>query len=159
LEIISVHEKIIQGVTIGVVAGLIVYWFTSRNETKGFQSAKQNAYMPTVGDVRNMKGMGTAACCQCCGLPAPDNSTIPLATDYLDCAPVYAPPTSNWNIGISMQLGHEKIEGGPVNYREVGSTKPYGVSGPNTVPIPITIQQPISCNPDVPIQIKCTEVV
>lgn len=150
------HEKILQGVTVGVVAGLFVYWLTSRNH-HGQKVAGANSYMPLTGDLRSTRGNGTSACCQCCGLPTPDTVSAPLAADYLCCVPQYAPSVSEWNIGVSMNLNCGLC--GKVYVDKMAASQPLGVSGPNTVPRPRRIQSPLVCNPCLPGQIPCGEVV
>ncbi len=154
------HEKILQGVTVGIVAGLAVYWLTSRNH-EGFQSSNPRDYKPLLGDVRGIRGgQETSACCQCCGLFTPENTSIPLATDYLDCAPDYAAPTSDWNIGVSLQISCGGIDlDSNIYRRETGTSFPVGVQSRNSVPRPIIINGDISCTPDVPLSVDCTEIV
>jgi hypothetical protein len=154
------HEKILQGVTVGIVAGLAVYWLTSRNH-EGFQSSGPHDYKPLYGDVRAVRnGQPTCACCQCCGLDTPQNSSIPLATDYLDCSPEYAPPTSEWNIGVSLQISCGGVDLDSNIYRkETASTFPVGIAGRNSLPRPVIIAGSLSCSPDVPLSVECTEVV
>ncbi len=155
------HEKILQGVTIGIVAGLAVYWLTSKKH-EGFQSSNPREYAPLFGDVRAIRGGDpTAACCQCCGLVTPQNTSVPLAADYLCYPPDYAPPTSEWNLGISLQISCAGIDLDSTVYRrETATSFPHGVAAPNTsIPRPIAIAGTISCAPDVPLQVDCTEVV
>jgi len=152
------HEKILQGVTIGVVAGLFVYWLTSTRK-HGFQTSGPDDYSPLVGDVRGIRGgRGTCACCQCCGLPAPNTTTTPLASDYLYCTPDYRPATSEWNLGVSLNIDdglHADVYAG-----HSASTDPHGMAGPNSVPRPVVIVSPLSCSPDVPgCGVCCTEIV
>lgn len=151
------HEKLLQGVTVGVVAGLVVYWVTNRRKY-GFQTSAANQYSPLVGDVRSVrKGVGTNACCQCCGLPAAETTSVPLATDYLDCAPDYKPPVSEWNLGVSLNLrcGLDAR----VYADKMQSTDSYDLRGPNTVPQPTKAVNELMCHPAVPGQVCCTEVV
>jgi hypothetical protein len=155
-----VHEKILQGLTIGVVGGLIVYWLTSRKQT-GFQDSSPKDYAPLLGDVRAIRGgMGTSADCECCGLCAPNATPYPLATDYLDGAPEYAPATSDFNLGISIQVTCGGVELDSKIYRQETATSfPHGLNGPNSVPRPVVVAGSLSCNPDVPLQVDCTEIV
>jgi hypothetical protein len=154
------HEKILQGVTVGIVAGLAVYWLTSRNH-EGFQSSRPADYKPSYGDIRSLSnGIPTCACCQCCGLDAPSTVSIPLASDYLDCVHGYAPPTSDFNIGISLQISCRGIDlDGDVNRQETAVTFPVGVRSRNSVARPLNVSGGLCCSPDVPLQIDCTEVV
>lgn len=154
------HEKILQGLTIGIVGGLIVYWLTSRKQT-GFQDARPDRYAPLLGDVRAIRnGQGTCACCQCCGLPVPENTSVPLHTDYLCNAPDYAPPTSGFNLGVSIQVTCEGLELDSRIYRQETATSfPHGLAGPNSVPRPVVVAGRLSCNPDVPVSVDCTEIV
>jgi hypothetical protein len=156
------HEKILQGVTIGVVAGLLVYWFTSKHHADcAGQNTSDGDYKPLYGDVRTVRfGSGTCACCQCCGLPVPENTSAPLATDYLDCAPQYAPAISKWNLGVSLQLSCEGIDlHSCITRKEMATSFPHGIMGPNTTPVPVKLGQRINCNPDVPLPVDCTEVI
>lgn len=151
------HEKLLQGVTVGVVAGLAVYWLTNRRKY-GFQTAAANAYSPLTGDVRKIRnGRGTCACCQCCGLIPPETTSVPLATDYLSCAPCYKPPVSEWNLGVSLNIrcGLDA----KVYVDKMGSTVPYDLSGPNTVPQSTKAVSQLSCHPQVPGSVCCTEIV
>jgi hypothetical protein len=156
------HEKILQGVTIGIVAGLAVYWLTSKHSA---DSAGQNTspgdYKPLLGDVRTIRfGSGTCACCQCNGLPVPENTSVPLASDYLDCSPQYAPSTSKWNLGISLQLSCEGIDlHSGITRRETATSFPYGGRPVNTLPRPVRLTQQVNCSPDVPLPVCCTEIV
>lgn len=151
------HEKILQGVTVGVVSGLFVYWLTTRRQY-GTKEANPHAYMPLTGDVRKIHNVsGTSACCQCCGLPTPDTTSTPLAADYLNCAPEYNPATSEWNIGVSMNLNCGLC--GKVYVDKMAASQPAGVRGPNTVPTPRKITGPIQCNPCLPGQVCCSEVI
>lgn len=156
------HEKILQGVTVGIVAGLVVYWLTSRSHTDGGKDVSPEDYKPLYGDVRTVRfGNGTCADCQCCGLPVPENTTVPLASDYLDCAPQYAPSTSKWNLGVSLQLTCEGIDlHSGITRKETGTSFPYGACvAPNTTPRPLQVTQRISCSPNVPVCVPCTEVI
>lgn len=151
------HEKYLQAITVGVVSGLAVYWITSRRRY-GFQTAAANQYSPLTGDVRRVrKGIGTNACCQCCGLPTPETTSTPLAADYLDCAPCYKPAISEWNLGVSLNLrcGLDAR----VYADKMQSTDSFGASGPNTVPQPTKAVNELTCHPAVPGQVCCTEVV
>lgn len=157
------HEKLLQGVTVGIVAGLAVYWLTSRHHA---DSAGQNVtpddYKPLYGDVRAVRfGSGTCACCQCCGLPTPENTSVPLAADFLCGAPQYAPPVSKWNLGVSLQLSCEGIDlHSGITRRETATSFPYGADvAPNTTPRPLKVAQRINCSPDVPATVECTEIV
>lgn len=156
-------DKILQGVTVGVVAGLFVYWLTSKHSADEYgPSTGPGDYKPLIGDVRTVRfGQGTCADCQCCGLPVPENTTVPLASDYLDCAPDYAPAISKWNLGLSLQLSCEGIDlHSCITREETGTSFPYGAEvRPNTTPRPIKIAQPIKCSSCVPVTIECTEVV
>jgi len=154
------HEKILQGVTIGIIAGLAVYWLTSRNH-EGFQSSRPGEYTPSLGDLRAIRnGTPTCAGLQCCGLETPSNVASPLASDYLDCAPIYSAPTSDFNIGISLQISCAGIDlDSNIYRRETASTFPVGIQSRNSVPRPLRIAGSLSCSPDVPLQIDCTEVV
>jgi hypothetical protein len=156
------HEKILQGVTIGVVGGLIVYWLTSvHHADKSGRSAAAHDYKPTYGDIRSIRnGIGTDACCNCCGLGAPENVAIPLASDYLCCAPPHAAAISDWNIGVSLQLSCQGFDLDAIVHRnETATSFPHGLGGPDSTPKPIRLRQPISCNPNVPVTIECTEVI
>lgn len=151
------HEKLLQGVTVGVVAGLAVYWITNRRKY-GFQTTAPNQYSPLTGDVRRIRnGSGTCADCHCCGLPVGENTAIPLATDYLCCAPDYKPATSEWNLGISLNLrcGLDAR----VYADKMQSTDSFGANGPNTVPQPTKAANRLNCNPSVPGSVCCTEIV
>jgi hypothetical protein len=154
------HEKILQGVTIGIVAGLAVYWLTSRKH-EGFQNSMPQDYKPIYGDVRAIRnGTPTCASCQCCGLPTGQTCSIPLASDYLCCAPDYAPTVSDFNLGVSIQVSCAGIELDSKIYRQETATSfPYGVKGPNSVPRPVRIAGTLSCSPNIPVQVDCTEVV
>ena len=154
------HEKILQGVTVGIVAGLAVYWLTA-NRHEGFQSSDPHRYQPLLGDVRSIRGgQPTCACCQCCGLLTPQNTSVPLATDYLEDSPDYAPPTSDWNIGVSLQISCGEIDLDSTVYRrETGTSFPIGVESRNSVSRPIVIAGDISCSPDVALSVDCTEIV
>jgi hypothetical protein len=154
------HEKILQGVTVGVVAGLMVYWLTSKREY-GSNATLPQDYKPTVGDVRTIRfGSPSCACCQCCGLVSPETTTAPLAADYLDGAPQYAPTVSKWNLGVSLQISCEGLELDSKIYRqETASAFPHTLAGPNTVARPVRVSQVISCSPDICAPICCTEVV
>jgi hypothetical protein len=156
------HEKILQGVTVGVVAGLFVYWMTSKHTAdRQGQNTGPSDYKPLYGDVRTIRnGSGTCACCQCCGLVTPQNVSIPLASDYLCGAPAYAPSISKLNLGISLQLSCEGIDlHSCITRKETGTSFPYGVKGPNTNPRPIRVTQQINCHPDVCVPVCCTEVI
>lgn len=151
------HEKYLQAITVGVVSGLAVYWITSRRKY-GFQTAPDGSYAPLTGDVRKIrKGMGTCADCHCCGLVTPENTSVPLATDYLCCAPDYKPPVSEWNLGVSLNIrcGLDAR----VYADKMQSTDSFGACGPNTVPKPTKAGSTLSCHPQVPGQVCCTEVV
>jgi hypothetical protein len=156
------HEKILQGVTVGIVAGLFVYWFTSGHHA---DCAGKNTgpadYKPLYGDVRTTRfGSGTCACCQCCGLVTPETTSNPLATDYLCGAPQYAPSTSKWNLGVSLQLTCEGIDlHSCITRKETGTSFPHGIRGPNTLAMPVRIPQQINCSPNVCLPVCCTEVV
>jgi hypothetical protein len=154
------HEKIIQGLTVGIVGGLIVYWLTSRKQT-GFQDSQPRQYAPLLGDVRAIRnGNGTCADCQCCGLEAPNATPYPLATDYLDYAPDYAPPTSDFNLGVSIQVTCGGVELDWKTRREETATSfPHGIKGPNSVPRPVVIAGTVSCHPNIPVSVDCTEIV
>lgn len=162
LGITLMHEKILQGVTIGIVAGLAVYWLTSKHHADiTGKSVNPNDYVPTLGDVRALRhGRGTCACCNCCGLGTPESIAAPLASDYVDCAPEHAAATSGWNLGVSLQLTCQGIDLDAIVHREeTAAAFPLGIRGPNSTPRPIKLIQPISCNPDVPVVIECTEVI
>jgi len=157
------HEKILQGVTIGVVAGMLVYWLTSKHHAD-YASGKSGGpgdYKPTLGDVRTVRfGNGTCADCQCCGLPAPNSTPYPLAADYLDCQPQYAPSTSHWNLGVSLQLSCEGIDlHSCINRKETASSFPFSLEGPNTVPRPVRLTRKVSCSPQIELPVCCTEVI
>lgn len=155
------HETILKGVTVGIIGGLIVYWLTSREHGDYGKSANPSSYNPLYGDVRSIRsGKGTCACCQCCGLPVPESTSTPLATDYLDCAPQHSPAISEWNLGVSLQLSCEGIDlHSCITRRETATSFPLGVSGPNTTPPPVKLLNSLSCNPDIPVTVSCTEVV
>ena len=153
------HETILKTVTVAVVGGLIVYWLTSKHSAEyAGKHAPPDSYSPLYGDVRMTTGKGTCACCQCCGLPVPENTTVPLATDYLDCAPNHRAAISEWNLGVSLQVSCKGLDANV--YREETATAfPFGVTGPRSTPRPVVVVNPISCNPCVPLQVCCTEVV
>ena len=156
------HETILKGVTVGIVGGLIVYWLTSRHHANySGRSADPNAYAPLLGDVRRIgTGRGTVADCNCCGLPAPENSTTPLAADFLDCSPEHAPAISSWNLGVSLQLSCEGIDlHSCITRKETASSFPLGIAGPDSTPPPAQLVNHLSCDPNVPITVSCTEVV
>lgn len=155
------HEKILQGVTIGIVAGLAVYWLTSNKHTAGDKDTGHGDYKPTYGDVRTVRfGSGTCACCQCCGLITPQTNSNPLASDYLCCSPDYAPATSKWNMGISLQLSCEGIDlHSGICRTETATSMPFGIGGPNRIPRPVRLTQRLQCSPPVPVTVECTEVV
>jgi len=154
------HEKIIQGVTVGVVAGLMVYWLTNRKKLGGM-SASNESYKPSLGDVRTVRfGSPTCACCQCCGLVAPETTTNPLAADFLCDRTPYAPTVSDWNLGVSLQLTCEGIELDSKIYRqETASAYPHTLTGQNTVPRPIRLTKVLTCHPDICAPVCCTEIV
>jgi len=154
------HEKILQGVTVGIVAGLAVYWLTSCKH-EGFQSSEPRNYKPILGDVRGIRGGDpTCACCQCCGLVTPQVNSTPLSTDYLECAPDYAAPTSEWNIGVSLQISCGGLDLDSNIYRkETATTFPVGIQSRNSLPRPVRINGSLSCAPDVPLSVDCTEIV
>lgn len=154
------HEKILQGLTVGIVGGLIVYWLTSGRH-EGFQSTQPGEYTPLYGDLRQIRGgTPTCACCRCCGLGTPETNSNPLASDYLCDSPDYAEPTSNWNIGISLQVSCRGIDlDSTVHRDETATSFPHGISGPNTNPRPLILANDLSCSPNVPLQVDCTEVV
>jgi hypothetical protein len=154
------HEKILQGVTVGIVAGLFVYWVTSKKQFGGNVTGHED-YKPTLGDVRTVRfGRPSCADCQCCGLRTPETTSAPLAADYLCGAPEYAPTVSKWNLGVSMQVTCEGLELDPNIYRqETASAYPHTLAGPNTVPRPVRIAQKISCAPNLCVPICCTEIV
>jgi hypothetical protein len=157
-------EKLLQGVTIGIVAGLAVYWITSVKHHANF-AGKSNAngdYKPLYGDIRTVRfGNGTCACCQCCGLPTPENSSVALAADYLCGAPGYAPAISKWNLGVSLQFSCEAVGlHSCVTRTETGTSFPYGCGPrPRTTPKPLKLTQKLSCQPNICLPICCTEVV
>lgn len=155
------HEKIIQGVTIGVVAGLIVYWFTSKHTADGgIKSSNPSAYKPILGDVHTSRGNGTCADCQCCGLPTPESISTPLASDYLCCAPKHAASISKWNIGVSLQASCAGIDLHSCIYRkETGTSFPYGTRGQKTTPRALRLGGKLSCAPNVPVTVDCTEII
>lgn len=156
------HEKLLQGVTVGIVAGLAVYWLTSRHHADcAGQNVSPDDYKPLYGDVRSVRfGSGTCADCQCCGLPSPQTTTVPLATDYLCGTPEYAPATSKWNLGVSLQLSCEGIDlHSCVTRKETATSFPFGPVNPRTTPRPLRITQQINCSPDVPVCVECTEVI
>lgn len=159
---ITLHEKILQGVTIGVVAGLFVYWLTSSHHADcAGKNSSPGDYKPILGDVRTVR-FGSPSCfCDCAPLTSgTKNSPVLLATDYLCGSPQYAEPTSGWNLGVSLQLSCEGIDlHSCINRRETGTSFPYGARGPNTLARPIRIPQQISCNPDVCVPVECTEVI
>lgn len=144
------HEKILQGVTVGVVAGLFVYWLTSDHHADyAGKNSSPNSFRPVYGCIRETRGRGTCADCQCCGLPAPETTTNPLASDYLDCAPPHAAAISKWNVGVSLQVTCEGIDlHSCITRKETGTSFPYGVEGPNTVAKPVRVPQQIQCNPN-----------
>jgi hypothetical protein len=157
------HEKILQGVTVGIVAGLAVYWLTSRKNHAEYsgRSTGHGEYKPLLGDVRTIRfGNPTCACCQCCGLPAPENNSTPLATDYLCCAPQYGPSTSKWNLGVSLQLTCEGIDlHSCVTRKETATSLPHGIAGRQDNPRPVKLTQGITCRPDVCVPVCCTEII
>lgn len=151
------HEKILQGVTVGVVGGLIVYWLTSRRDYRQ-ENRNPNSYQPMLGDVRTARGRGTCADCQCCGLPVAETTSTPLAADYLDCAPEHEPAISGWNLGVSINTNCGLDA--RVYTDRMRSSAPIGISGPNTYGRPIRIPNPICCNPqDIPGNVCCGEVI
>src|SRR6267142_4626781 len=118
------HETILKTVTVGIVAGLAVYWLTSKHHAdESGRAVGPHDYKPTFGDVRSIRrGRASSACCNCCGLSAPENTVVPLASDYLCCDPGYAPATSRWNLGVSVQLSCQGIELDSTVYREETGT-------------------------------------
>lgn len=152
------HETILKTLAVGVVGGLIVYYLTSQRE-HAHATTSPCSYKPNFGDVRTVRfGSPTCADCQCCGLPTPQNTTNPLAADYLDCYPEHAPATSKWNIGVSLQVSCDRIDA-EVFRKETATTFPHGVAGIRSTPPPLVINGDISCNPCVSLQIECTETV
>lgn len=153
------HETILKTLTVGIVGGLIVYWLTSKDTAEcAGKHAPANSYSPLYGDVRFTGGNGTSACCQCCGLPVPENTSTPLATDYLCCAPPHAAATSEWNLGVSLQVSCRGLDAN-VYREEMATSFPYDLRGQRTTPQPVKVIGPPSCNPCVPAQIDCTEIV
>ena len=151
------HEKILQGVTVGVVAGLMVYWLTSKQRF-AFSSAPANAYSPLLGDVRALPhGTGTSADCQCCGLVPPQSTPSPLAADYLDTSVQHAPVISCVNVGV--QPDDPALYSSIVHYDEMASTFPHGMAGQDTTPPRGVLVKKITCHPDVPAQLCCMEVI
>jgi len=151
------HEKILQGVTVGVVAGLAVYWLTSRRH-EGFKASRADAYSPLTGCVRRTPGTPVMHCCDCAPLIAGTiNSPVLLSANHAADTTEYAPSVSEWNIGVSMNLNDGFC--GKVYIDKMASAQPHGLSGPNTAPKPGTNVAPLCCNPDVPGQVCCTEIV
>jgi hypothetical protein len=157
-------EKLIQGVTVGIVAGLVVYWVTSSKHLAKFAGKNTGSgdYKPLYGDVRTVRfGSGTCACCQCCGLVAPENTTTPLAADYLCNAPQYAPSVSGWNLGVSLQFSCEAVGlHSCITRTETATSFPFGCGPrPKTTPQPLRLTTKINCQPNVCIPVCCTEIV
>lgn len=158
------HETILKTFTVAIVAGLAVYWLTAQKEHAEYAGkfGGPRDYKPTLGDVRTVRfGRPSCACCQCCGLVTPETTSSPLAADYLDCAPQYAPAASGWNLGVSMQITCEGLDLDAVVHREeTTSTFPFTLrSNQRTTPLPARISQRISCSPNVPLTVDCTEVI
>lgn len=155
------HEKILQGVTVGVVAGLFVYWLTSDHHADyAGKNSPPRSFKTAYGCIRETPGRGTCADCQCCGLPTPENTTAPLAADYLDCSPQHAPAISNWNLGVSLQVTCGGIDlHSCITRRETGTSFPHGIGGPNTLAKPLKVSQQIQCNPDICLPVNCSEVI
>jgi len=164
------HEKILQGVTIGVVAGLFVYWLTSKKEPTdyAYPGSRPQDYKPLIGDIRTVRfGKPSDVCCCAspCSLITHGQTYNPLAADYLPCGeiidtPEYQPATSGWNLGISLQLSCEGIDlHSGIDRKETATSFPYGIRGPNTLARPINIPQKFNDSPDIPVPICCTEVV
>jgi hypothetical protein len=153
-------DKLVQGLTVGIVAGLAVYWLTSRKKFGGNTSDAED-YKPLYGDVRSIRGgVGTCADCQCCGLMPPSATPTPLAADYLCSAPPHAAAVSNWALGVSIQVTCEGFDLDSVVHRqETSSTFPVGVRGPDSVPSPVAIPNSISCHPEVCGTVDCVEII
>jgi len=149
------NDKIIQWVTIGIVAAAFYYWLQSSRNLALEKSANPHCYSPLLGDVRQTRGRGTNACSDDISgnLVSPGNTPIALASDYLDCRPAYAPATSNINLAES-QNQCESLDP-VVHYDCMSSTDPFGLSGQSTIPVPVCFTQTPSCNPDVPLQADC----
>lgn len=154
------HETVLKTVTVGVVAGLLVYWLTSKHiaDNSG-RTAHPVSYTPLLGDIRCVPyGNGTQADCQCCGLPSPQNTVVPLATDYLCSYPEYAPPTSKWNLGVSLQVTCQGLDAN-IYRTETATSFPHGVAGPKSTPPSVRISNAPVCDPEVCLQVDCTEII
>jgi hypothetical protein len=158
------HEKILQGVTVGIVAGLAVYWLTSSNRFVCGRSSQQGQFAPLLGDVRAVNGGTPSYTLDHINgnLPVADNNEIPLATDYLNCAPQYSAPTSKWNVGVSIQTTCGAVCNCSLIYRkETASSFPHGIRGRGKITSPPVQLQgtPPTCQPNVSLQVECAEVV
>lgn len=156
------HETILKTVTVGIVAGLAVYWLTSKHHAdESGRSAGPQDYKPVLGNINSIRrGRPSSACCNCCGLGVPENIAAPLASDYLCCDYGYGPPTSKWNLGVSIQVSCRGIELDSTVYREETATSfPHGLAGPDTTPRPARLTQQLTCHPNVPVVVDCTEII
>ena len=158
------HERLLQGVTVGIVAGLAVYWLTSKHSADyaGPKNTRHSDYVPLIGDIRTIKyGQGTSADCQCCGLPTPQNTPVPLATDYLCNYPEHAPAIAGWSLGASLQLTHEGIDlHSCIQRKETATSFPHGLCGPNTIAKPILVRDQVTCaSQGSCATTDCTEVI
>lgn len=161
-------DTLIQAVVVGVISGLIIYYFTSPKQgciakmdaPSGSKITGEQSVLLGAHQLRG--GTPSDVCCLCCStcrhLASPYCGEIPLASDYLCCAPSHAPATSRWNVGCSLQLSQPCLEQ-VGTFDPMSSVRWYGVRGPNSTPPVNPLRKPISCNPAIPTQVDCTEVV
>lgn len=84
------------------------------------------------------------------------NCAIPLAADYLYCAPEYVPAISPNNTDC-YDFGNDVDWG--IRVAAAQSEQPIGVGGPDVQPNCLLIPERVSCNPDIPGSVPGTEVV
>jgi len=161
-------DTLVQAVVVGVISGLIIYYFTSPNRGSLAQESAPSGSKPVSCESTLLRaaqlrgGTPSDVCCLCCStcrhLPSPYCGEIPLASDYLCCAPSHGAPTSRWNVGCSLQLSQPCLNREGKSVR-MNAALAYGICGPNSTPPLPRINRRITCNPNIPAVVCCTEVV
>jgi hypothetical protein len=160
-------DTLIQAIIVGVVSGLVIYYVTAPKQNclasmpaSGSKPRATDSLL--LGATQVTGGTPSDTCCLCCKscrhLSSPYCGEIPLASDYLCCAPSHGPATSKWNVGFSLQLSKPCLAR-VGTFDRMSSSTSYGVGGPNSTPPLPQINRKVSCNPQVPVQVCCTEIV
>lgn len=159
------HMTVLRVATVGLVVGALYYLITQREKSRhptgvtgpaNLQRDCNCNYRPTLGCIHEVRG-GTAYCTRCCNVPfVSENDAIPIATDYLDCAPLHTAAISACNQGINQnQCNRWTVARG-----NIASSFPIGIRvGRVSIGARLILADDVKCNPDVNTCVPNTEVI